>query len=181
MDIPAVILAGGAGRRIGGGKAEVQLGGVALWRHVKARLGARLVAVNGVGEFDGLEVVADDVPGLGPLGGVLAAMVWAKGLGFERVMTVAVDTPFLPLDLGERLGAVDARIVVAQTADGVHGTTAVWDVALESALRAALAAGVRKVTDFTEGAVPVRFKDSVPPAFFNVNTPQDLAQAQAWL
>lgn len=179
MDIPAVILAGGAGRRIGGGKAEVLLGGVALWRHVFGRLSAPVVAVNGVGDFGELQVIGDEVPGLGPLGGVLAAMVWARGQGFVRVMTVAVDTPFLPLDLAERLGAVEAAIVVAETADGVHGTTAVWDVALEGELRAALTDGVRKVTAFAEGAVPVRFDDA--EAFFNVNTAEDLARAEARL
>lgn len=181
--VPAVILAGGQGRRIGGDKAQVLLGGVPLWRHVLGRLSVPVVAVNGVGVFGELEVLADEVPGLGPLGGVLAAMVWAERLSFERVLTVAVDTPFLPLDLRERLGAEKGRIVVAETSDGVHGTTAVWDVALAGELRAALEAGVRKVTDFAQGTgvVAVRFEETEPPGFFNVNTAEDLARAEAWL
>lgn len=180
-DIPAVILAGGQGLRIGGGKAEVLLGGVPLRRHVRGRLASTRVAVNGVGVFGEHEVIADEVPGLGPLGGVLAAMVWAERIGAERVLTVAVDTPFLPLDLAERLGAVDARIVVAETSDGKHGTTALWDVSLAAELREALEQGVRKVTVFAETAVAVRFEDTHPPPFFNVNTAEDLAQAEAWL
>lgn len=180
-NIPAVILAGGQGRRIGGDKAEVLLGGVALWRHVRARLSSPLVAVNGVGVFGEQKVIADEVPDLGPCGGVLAAMVWAERLGAARVLTVAVDTPFLPMDLAERLSAIDARIVVAETSDGLHGTTALWDVSLAAELRTALAQGIRKVTDFAQGAVAVRFEDTTPPAFFNVNTAEDLAQAEAWL
>lgn len=182
-DIPAVILAGGQGRRIGGDKAQVLLGGVPLWRHVLGRMAPQVgrVAVNAAEQFEGLEGMADEVPGLGPLGGVLAAMVWAEGLGAKRVLTVAVDTPFLPLDLVARLAAGKGRIVVAETADGLHGTTALWDVSLADDLRGALEAGTRKVTDWAGavGITPVRFEDA--GAFFNVNSAKDLAVAEARL
>ncbi len=182
VGIPGMILAGGQGRRIGGAKAEVLLGGRPLWRHVVARVEPQVsvLAVNGI-DVGGYEAVPDAVPGLGPLGGILAAMIWARGSGFERVLTVAVDTPFLPLDLVARLGAVDGPIVVAETADGLHGTTAVWDVGLAERLEQALADAVRKVTVFAQDAVEVRFEEAVPPAFFNVNTAEDLARAEAWL
>ncbi|WP_461426682.1 molybdenum cofactor guanylyltransferase MobA [Gymnodinialimonas sp.] len=182
-DIPAVILAGGHGRRIGGDKAKVLLAGKPLWRHVLARLEPQvgLVSMNAGESFGALPRVADEVPGLGPLGGVLAAMVWAEGAGAARVLTVAVDTPFLPMDLVARLAAVEGRIVVAATADGLHGTTALWDVGLATELRAALADGTRKVTAWA-GAMGVQtahFEDA--GAFFNVNTPEDLAVAEARL
>lgn len=182
-DMPAVILAGGQGRRIGGDKAQVLLAGRPLWQHVRARIAPQVtrLAVNGRGAFEGVEMITDAVPGLGPLGGILAAMNWAERCGAQRVLTVAVDTPFLPLDLLARLAAEDARVVVAETADGVHGTTALWDVALAGALQQALDGGTRKVTDFAAEAVPVRFPDTTPPAFFNVNTPEDLARAEAWV
>lgn len=182
-DIPAVILAGGQGRRIGGDKAQVLLGGVPLWRHVFAQVGPQVprVAVNGEGAFDSVPRVMDEVPGLGPLGGILAAMVWAQSVGAGRVLTVAVDTPFLPLDLVARLGAMESRVVVAETVDGLHGTTAVWDVGLEAASRGALEGGTRKVTDWTQsiGFERVMFEDA--RAFFNVNTAEDLAMAEARL
>lgn len=182
-DIPAVILAGGQGRRIGGSKAHVLLGGVPLWRHVLARVEPQVcaLAVNAVEAFDGLDCVTDEVPGLGPLGGILAAMIWGESIGAKRVLTVAVDTPFLPVDLVARLGAADGRIVVAQTADGLHGTTALWDVQLADDLRAALDGGTRKVTDWanTIGVRPMLFDDR--DAFFNVNTLEDLALAEARL
>ncbi|OAN78915.1 molybdenum cofactor guanylyltransferase [Jannaschia sp. EhC01] len=181
-DFPAVILAGGQGRRIGGDKAWVLLGGVPLWRHVLDRVSPQVhgVAVNADAAFEGLPVVADEVPGQGPLGGILAAMVWAHGLGAARLLTVAVDTPFLPLDLVARLD-VPGRIVAAKTADGLHGTTALWDVSLADDLRNALAAGTRKVTDWADGVgvTPVMFEDA--GAFFNVNTAEDLAMAEARL
>lgn len=181
-DIPAVILAGGQGRRIGGGKAWVALGGRPLWRHVYDRVAPQVarVAMNAGAAFEGVDVVADEVPDLGPLGGVLAAMVWAKGLGASRVLTVAVDTPFLPLDLVERMD-VAGRIVVAETHDGLHATTALWDVGLEGDLRAALDAGVRKVTEWADGVGVTRVTFEDAEAFFNVNTGEDLAVAEARL
>ena len=60
-----------------------------------------------------------------------------------------------------------------------HPTFALWPVALRDDLRAALAAGLRKVVAWTDphGCATVLFPD--PDAFFNVNTPEDLARAEA--
>lgn len=181
----AVILAGGQGRRIGGDKARVMLAGRPLWQHVAERLKPQVarLAVNGTGAFGAYPVIADVEPGLGPLGGVLTAMDWAAGQGAAHVLTVAVDTPFLPGGLRARLAASPGPIAMAQTADGLHGTTALWDVGFADNLRTALAEGTRKVTDWTAsvGFTPVAFPDQTPPAFFNINTSEDLAQAEAWL
>ncbi len=183
--IPGVILAGGQGRRIGGSKATVVLGGQPLWRHVVTRIGPQVsaLAINATDGFEGYRVLRDEVPGLGPLGGILAALIWARRLGARRVLTVAVDTPFLPLDLVKRLSGPSAPVVMAQTSDGVHATTAIWDAGLADRLEAALTSGTRKVTDWamSQAAARVPFADTVPPAFFNINTAEDLAQAEAWL
>ncbi|WP_224816907.1 molybdenum cofactor guanylyltransferase [Hasllibacter sp. MH4015] len=183
--VPGVILASGAGRRIGGDKAQVMLAGRPLWRHVADRVAPQVsvLAINGPGVWGDYGHVRDEVPGLGPLGGVLAAMRWGAGQGAERVLTVAVDTPFLPGDLVARLADTDGPVAIARTGDGLHGTTALWDVALAGDLHAALARGTRKVTDWAghHGIAPVDFPDTTPPAFFNVNTAQDLARAEAWL
>lgn len=182
---PAVILAGGAGRRIGGDKAAVQLAGRSLLAHVRARLApqAGALALNAAvapAEAADLPCLADPVPGAGPLGGLLAALDWGAGLGVARVATVPVDTPFLPGDLLARLAAVPGA-AYAETADGAHPVIGLWPVALRDDLRAALRAGRRRVTDWTGavGARPVPFEDAA--AFANVNTPDDLARAAARL
>jgi molybdopterin-guanine dinucleotide biosynthesis protein A len=185
-----VILAGGSGRRIGGDKAFARLAGRSLVTHVIDRLApqCRALAINATPdprlEGFGLPVVPDAVGGgQGPLSGILAAMVWAAARGATRVLTAPVDTPFLPADLAARLAAVDAPIALARTDDGVHGTCGMWQVALRDDLQAALERGVRKVTEFTEaqGAAGVTFPDRTPPSFYNVNRPDDLARAAAWL
>lgn len=183
-DIPAVILAGGEGTRIGGRKAHVRLGGRPLVSHVIDRLAPQAgpLALNAGPDADlggfGLPALPDAVPGLGPLGGILAAMRWAEGLGAGRVLTVAVDTPFLPRDLVRRLAGAGARAAYAVTPGGPHATTGLWSVEFAPGLAGALDGGARKVRDWTGavGAVGVSFEDEA--AFFNVNTPEDLAAAE---
>jgi molybdopterin-guanine dinucleotide biosynthesis protein A len=180
----AVVLAGGEGTRIGGRKAFVDLSGRPLIAHVIDRLAPQVsrIAINAGDDPDfaafGLPLVPDAEPGLGPLGGILAALRWAREEGGQAVLTAAVDTPFLPGDLAERLAAAGARSAYAETARGPHATTGLWSVDLAASLEQALASGTRKVRDWTRtiGAVPVRFGDEA--AFFNVNTPDDLRVAE---
>lgn len=192
---PAVILAGGRARRMGGGdKALLPLGGRPILAHVIARLspqvGAMALSANAdPARFAGydLPVLADSVPGRpGPLAGILAALDWAAARGAADVVTAASDTPFLPADLVARLRAAEPPPVLAATAgpDGEfsrHPTFGLWPVRLREDLRAALAAGVRRVTDWADrhGAGVALFPAS--DAFFNINTPADLAAAEAML
>jgi molybdopterin-guanine dinucleotide biosynthesis protein A len=129
----------------------------------------------------GVPVIADPVGGfVGPLGGVLAGLDYARARGAAGIVTVAVDTPFFPDDLVERLSGA-AGIAVAEAGGRWQGTFALWPVAVRDAVAAALARGERKVRALAEelGAVPVAF-DS-PDAFFNINTPGDLAEAERML
>jgi len=180
-----VVLAGGAGRRIGGRKAFVELAGRPLIAHVVDRLSPQVsgLAINaepdpGFEPF-GLTILQDPMPGLGPLAGILSALDWAAECGADRVVTVAVDTPFLPQDLVQRLMAAADGPSFAATPDGPHGTTGAWPVACRDELDAALNAGTRKVLDWTAsiGAQAVVFEDSA--AFLNINTADDLRQAGA--
>ena len=191
MTPPGVILAGGAARRMGGGdKGLLPLGRSTVLGHVIARLGPQVsaLALNANGDASrfaalGLPVLPDETADRpGPLAGVLAAMDWAAALGAERVATAAADTPFLPADLVARLAAAGPGIVLAATPEGGrparHPTFGLWPVALRDDLRAALASGVRKVVAWTDphGAAEAAFPDA--DAFFNVNTPGDLARAR---
>lgn len=193
MQLVGVILAGGAGRRLGGAdKAMVRLAGQPLLAHVQARLspavGALAISANGdAARFAGyrLAVLPDSVPGLpGPLAGILAGLDWAAALGADAVVSVAVDTPFFPGDLVPRLAAgASGTGAVAATATGVHSTFGLWPVGLRAALAATLAAGQRRLLDFVQaqGMAVVAFPATEPDGFFNINTPGDLALAEAAL
>ena len=194
-----VILAGGQATRMGGGdKGLLPLGRGTLLSSVIARLEPQVagLALNANGDparFDGfgLPVLPDSIDGFaGPLAGVLAGLDWAATQGAETIVTAAADTPFFPCDLVPHLLMVgegmDAPLVLATTPDPKRGTArhptfGLWPVALRNDLRAALEGGLRKVVLWTDqhGGRSALFRDEA--AFFNVNTPEDLAQAEAML
>ncbi len=198
MTLPlGVILAGGLATRMGGGdKALRELHGQPILAHVIERLRPQVagMALNANGDPArfagwGLPVLADSVEGFaGPLAGVLAGLDWAAAEGAESIVTVAADTPFFPGDLVARLtagaAAAGTSIALAATPEGDrvnrHPTFGLWPVALREDLRAALEGGLRKVVLWTDrhGAVTVTFPAEPFDPFFNINTPEDLAQAE---
>lgn len=175
----------------GRNKAFVPLAGQPLITHVLDRLAPQVegVVISANGDparfaAFGCTVVADARP-QGPLAGVLAALQVAAQRGATHLVTVPVDTPFVPGDLVPRLllAAQSAPEGLAVARDDVqdHPATAIWPVGLVQPLADYLATGGAKVTGFTRahGAVTAHFPD--PRAFLNLNTPEDLAQAEAWL
>ncbi len=191
---PAVVLAGGRASRMGGGdKCLLPLAGRPLLAAILDRLAAQAgpLALNANGDpgrFDrfGLPVVADTLSGFaGPLAGVLAAMEWAaRTTDAEAVVTVAGDTPFFPADLVVRLAAGrtgPARIALAASSGRLHPVFGLWPVALRQDL-------VRHFADTDDASVRafatrigfdrIDFADGDVDPFFNVNTPDDLAQAE---
>ncbi|MEM1375374.1 MAG: molybdenum cofactor guanylyltransferase MobA [Pseudomonadota bacterium] len=195
MTLPVgVILAGGRATRMGGGdKGLLTLGGRTLMERVIERIEGQVagLAINANGDparfYDfGLPIIADSVEGHpGPLAGVLAGLDWAHKVGASHIVTVAADTPFFPMDLARRLGraAIKAStpIALAATQEGGrtnrHPTFGYWPVRLRDDLRSALAQDIRKVVMWTDshGAATAAFDDG---AFFNINTPEDLALAE---
>lgn len=194
-----VILAGGQARRMGGGdKGLLDLAGQPLLAHVIARAAPQVaaLALNANGDpsrfraFD-LPVLPDSVTGFpGPLAGVLAGMDWAAERGADSIVTMAADTPFFPCDLVPRLllasEGMAVPLVLAATPDPQRGrlrhpTFGLWSVSLRDDLRHALADGIRKVVMWTDrhGAREALFPTEGFDPFFNVNTPQDLARAEA--
>ncbi len=188
MLIHGVILAGGEGRRMGGAdKALMPLAGRPLLAHVQARLapqvGALAISANGdPARFAGFGLpVLPDSQSLGPLSGILAGLRHAAAEGASALVSVPVDTPFVPGDLVARLAAASedaTRPVHATAGGGRHHACALWPVALAGPLAAFLASGAKaRISDFaaTHDGVAVEFPDVA--AFDNLNTPEDLAAA----
>ncbi len=185
MRIFGVILAGGQGRRMGGvDKAQLVLAGQTLLARVTARFEPQveMLAVSARGTHPRLPVLADAVA-MGPLSGVLSGLRWAQGAGADAVVTVPVDAPFVPGDLVPRLWlAGNGGVALAQSGGRAHPTCALWPVGVAAALEAFLHSGVKaRVLDFAmeQGAVMAEFADD--GSFDNLNTPDDLARAEAAL
>jgi molybdopterin-guanine dinucleotide biosynthesis protein A len=200
--VAGVILAGGRSSRMGGhNKCLAQLAGRPVLAHVIERLSPQLsaLAINANDEPSrfasfGLPVIADRIGDrAGPLAGLHAGLEWGRGRpGIRHVVTVACDTPFLPDDLVVRLLAAleetDRECCVARSAEGVHPVVGLWPVAIAGKLEAALGQGKRKASAFAEdqGAVevffpPVQIGGRPVDPFFNINRPEDLAEAEALL
>ena len=200
--VAGIVLAGGRSNRMGGAdKALLPLAGRQLLAHVIARLAPQVsdIVVSANGDLSrlasfGLPVVADSIADHpGPLAGVLAGLEWvAKNRpDIRSVVTIPTDTPFFPLDLVARFLAVPRRhpaLLVARSESGVHPVVGLWPVEIAPDLAKALAEGMRKVGDWTklQCAIEVPFPQGeiggrkVDP-FFNVNRPEDLAEAEALL
>lgn len=143
----------------------------------------------------GLPVIPDrNADFAGPLAGLQAGMDWALAHApdAEKIVTAACDTPFFPDDLAAALqaGADAAKADIALAASGgrSHFVFALWPLALAADLDGWLASGERKVQSWIERhshtAVPFepRVIGGIPvDPFFNVNTPEDLAEAESLL
>lgn len=192
MQIIGVILAGGQGRRMGGiDKALLPLAGKPLIEHVLARLQVQvprvLISANGdPARFAGIgcDIVADHAP-QGPLSGILAALRHASGLGATHVLSVPVDAPFLPGDLLARLvqasQGVAGGLALAATAGQLHPTFGLWPVTLAPDLNGFLDRGHAKMSEFADRHGPALALFADPSGFLNLNTPEDLARAEARL
>lgn len=177
-----LVLAGGAGRRIGGGKPLRRLGGVALIDRAlaMARRWSEHVAIS-VRENGGPGRIAD-APGLeGPLAG-LAAGLDSGWLGGRALLTIPCDMPFLPDDLPERL-ASEAAATVAASGGRLHPVCALWRAEARDGLGAYLATGRRSLKGFAEavGYRAVEWPTEPLDPFFNVNDETDLERAEALL
>jgi molybdopterin-guanine dinucleotide biosynthesis protein A len=190
-----LILAGGLARRMGGGDKALQpLAGRPILAHVVDRLRGQcddlLLNANGdparLAGF-GLPVVADTVPDFaGPLAGILAGFDWMASSRpqAEWLLSVAVDTPFIPGDLVSRLhrarAAAGMPLACAASNGRQHHAIGLWPVALREDLRRALAAGERRLGRWTQthGVAVAEWPAEPMDPFFNVNTPEDLAEAE---
>ena len=189
----AVLLAGGLGRRMGGGDKPLRtLAGRPLLDYVIERIRpqVRAMVLNANGDAArfaawGLPVVADPLPDFpGPLAGVLAGMRWAKAVGAAMLVSAPTDTPFLPPDLVARLEAARAAagtpMACAASGGRTHPVAALWPAALADELEAALRAGERKIDAWTAryGVSEAAFDAAGGDPFFNVNRPEELAEAE---
>jgi len=183
--VTGLILAGGLGRRMGGADKGLQcFRGRPMVEWVIARLRPQVETLlincnqNATSYAAyGYPVVADEITGFaGPLAGLHAGLMRATT---PLLASSPCDSPFLPLDLVERLVAAmqasQAELAVAKTADQPHPVFSLCRREVLDSLVRFLGAGGRKIDVWyaTLNAVEVAFDDEAN-AFANINTLAEL-------
>ena len=183
-----VVLAGGGSRRFGSPKALARLHGMPMWRLAVNRLRGTCAEVAVVAndsrvkreaEAD-VEVLPDRQAGLGPLGGLDAALARAVDHGLEGVMVLAADMPWVR---GEALTCLaeswreHGGACAAGTGPpwGFEPLCAVYPVSALGPLAIALGRGAREAGAFARSLTPVVVDTGLPrESFRSVNAPADL-------
>src|SRR5262245_148875 len=191
------VLAGGAARRYGGTpNGLLSVGG----RRILDRVADAVQAVTGSPPLlianapealswrPDLRTLPDVRPGFGTLGGIFTAVTAAAA----PVLCVAWDMPFVPPTLLRALldrmasGEYDAVLPESSGRRGLEPLCAVYGPACGPAISKRLEQGDLKAISFHPdvriGIVPlaqVRGFGDPDELFFNVNTPDDLARAEA--
>jgi molybdopterin-guanine dinucleotide biosynthesis protein A len=164
------ILAGGQSSRFGSDKALAELGGHTLLARAVDLLAGWTELVVVVGREDAPALTLPDWPrpGMGPLGGLAAALHLAEDEGYEAVLSIGVDCAGLPDDLPALLSPAPA-FVADQPVIGL------WPASAARAIEAILSGNGRhsmKALAEAIGARPIQ----LPVAPANINTPADLAK-----
>ena len=185
----AAILAGGRATRFGGcdKSALIVDGRTILDRQLAALtpLTGDVMIVGGAGAPAPHRAIADCVPGCGPLGGLHAALMAARG---DTLFLAACDMPYLTTAFVDYLfslaDGVDA--VVPQSERGYHPLCAVYTRACLDAAAAQLAARRLRMRELVDSVSTrtVRIDDirrfgDPDRLLANVNTPADFAGLEA--
>lgn len=194
LPLTAAILAGGRSRRMGLDKALLTIGGRTLMGRVEDAVEQvcehvivvtnRPDTLSAAGLGADVRIVTEEVPDLGPLGGLVAALEAAED---EWILAVAADMPWIVPDvvrlLWERREGVDVVVPVGD--DGREPLLALYSCRALATAQRLLESGARRPVQLID-AVPnaeitldeLRAADPELLSLRNVNTPEELAEAQ---
>ena len=187
----AVILAGGKSTRMGFDKESLVINGQRLLYALHGSLSTRfdqIIVVSNTLDVccaDGFEVVRDDLPGLGPLGGIHAGLMAAKS---RYSYVLACDMPHLNMDyvsfMQSQLPPPKQEISALATAFGRHiePFNAFYNKCLVDSIRTYADGGQRSLTGFLRAQQAVLIDEATArrfspdwSMFANINTPEDYA------
>lgn len=184
-----LILAGGAGKRLGQPKANLMLAGQSLLSRAVAvakRLSEDVVVVGlteDISPLDCVRYVPDRAPHAGVLAGLAAGLVAVRQ---EWAFCMGCDMPLVnPMLVRELVALRDGRqAVVPRCALGPEPLHALYRASALANVEALLSAGERRVGALLD-SLHVRFVDEntwsrwdTGLSFVNINTPRDLAYAR---
>lgn len=185
-DVAVVILAGGEGRRIGGGKPLKRFRGERLvdraLRQAQQWSDLIVIAVREAAQVEPLHaplISDEDIPG--PLGGLVSGLRFAKRKDRAFLLAIPADMPFLPADLLGRLRQAigDQACALAKSGGHTHPVCSLWRASTIAEAESYAASGRRSLKGLAQLLGPVTVEWGAEPLdpFFNVNTNEDLAAA----
>ena len=194
-NILGVILAGGKSKRFGNDKTIAKLGNKTLLDHTIEKIEKNFNEILIVSNSEKIDIkkknifsTKDLIEGyLGPLVGVLSAMVWIEKnkKKYNWIATFPCDTPFFPETVIqkfiEKSKEKDSLLLCASSHGRKHNIFGLWSIELYEKLHDDLINNkIRKVQDWIEKNkitnVEFNFKEYDP--FFNINTLDDLEAAK---
>ena len=195
LNVDGLILAAGRSSRMGSvNKVQAVLAGKSLLNHVIDRLAPQVdqLVINGDSALcgsAGYPLVADALDGFqGPLMGLHSALASDKLRQVTYLMMVPCDGPFIPTDLvaqlHEQIMAQDADIACVRYEGFAQPTFSLWHKRVAPAVEQALL--VKKFGGFKPlleslNAVYLDWPEQAVSPFFNINTADDLAEAEGLL
>ena len=192
-DVTGIVLAGGAGRRMGAPKPLLRLGDKTLVEHVVAAvepLVSGVIVVTNNAEamaFLGLPTVGDAEPGRGPLMGLYSGLLACPT---PYALAIACDAPFLSPALLDALIArrQPSAMTLPETEHGPQPMPGVYPTTIASEIASLLEGGRAAMRDLVAAgpvellsAEDVKALDPEGRSFKDLDTPEDLAAAQAML
>ena len=184
VPLAAIILAGGASRRMGRDKATLTYEGTTLVERMVSILKPRCAPVfviaapgQALPPLDA-EVLRDEVRGVGPLLATGRGLRAAAEAGAELAFVAAVDMPLLTVDLLDELAAPAVRLgadVVLPWDGRDHYLAGVYRTALAGRVAELVAGGERSMRALVERVDTQRIVMPEQRALTNVNTAADLA------
>jgi len=190
-NILAVILAGGKSKRFGQDKSQIKLGDKTLLEHtlykIKSKFNKILIVTNN-NKIKDYTTINDCIDGqLGPLAGVLSAMKWIEKnkYSYNWVATFPCDTPFFNISIIEEFIKFsklnDNLLYFIQSKGKRHNIFGLWSLKLIEILeKDIIENNFRKVEEWANkiGVKTIEVPHDNMDSFFNINTKEDLMEAE---
>ena len=190
-NILGVVLAGGKSERFGKDKSEIKLGSKTLLIHtldkIKSKFNKIIIVSNNKYSKD-YTTISDCIEGqLGPLVGVLSAMKWVKknNFSYKWIATFPCDTPFFNISIIDKFIEVskdnDSSLYFAKSNKKRHNIFGLWSLKLIEILEKDIVKkNHRKVEDWANkiGVKTINVNYNEIDPFFNINTKEELAEAE---
>ena len=190
--VNAIVLAGGKSRRFGTDKAFAKVGGALMIESLLSVLNLvfkRIIVVTNYPlKYQGfpVEIVEDNVKGIGPLAGIQAGL---QASDSERNFVVACDMPLIKASLIHYISNLaEGQVVVPRIGERLEPLHGVYSKSCLPAIERQIKAGHYKIQDFYNQVdvcyveeVEIKRFDPELMSFLNINLQKDLARIETCL